>query len=68
MGEELPELVELARLQEAYREAIEDISNMQLSEVVRVAKMLEVEARFLGAFEACREAIARHQRPASKSN
>jgi hypothetical protein len=68
MSDDVPELVELARLQEAYREALEDVASMQLNEVARVAKMLEIEARFLGAFEACREALAKQQRPRHKTN
>jgi len=68
MGSEDPELVELTRLIEARRLAIEDVTAMELSEVARVARFLEIEARFLGAIEACNEALARRKSPRRASN
>jgi hypothetical protein len=61
MGGEDPELAELTRLIEARRQAIDDVTEMDLSDVARVAKLLEIEARFLGAIEACNEALAKRK-------
>jgi len=47
---------------------IEDVDNMDLGDVARVAKILEIEASFLGAIEACREALAKRQRPGSEAS
>jgi hypothetical protein len=68
MENEVPELVELNRLIEARRLAIEDVTEMGLNDVARVAKLLEIEARFLGAIEACHEALARRQSRRRASN
>jgi hypothetical protein len=61
MSSEEPERAELTRLIEARQQAIEDVTKMDLSDVARVAKLLEIEARFLGAIEACNEALAKRK-------
>jgi hypothetical protein len=61
MGSEDPERAELTKLIAARQQAIEDVTKMDLSDVARVAKLLEIEARFLGAIEACNEALAKRK-------
>lgn len=68
MQDASPEEKDLARLNRAYQEAIDDVLALDVSEVVRVARLLEVEARFLGQIEACREAVARQRRAAARPN
>jgi hypothetical protein len=58
MDSEEPAPAELKRLMEARRQAIEDVTEMDIDDVTRVVKLLEIEARFLGAIEACNEALA----------
>jgi hypothetical protein len=57
MGNDDPVRAELTRLMEARKQAIDDVTEMDLSDVARVARLLEIEARFLGAIEACNEAL-----------
>ena len=48
---------ELARLNRDYHQAIEEVMALDVDEVTRVVRLLEVEARYQGMMEACREAL-----------
>jgi hypothetical protein len=52
---------ELARLTRDYHQAIEDVMALDLDEITRIARLLEVEARYQGMMEACREALGQSQ-------
>lgn len=52
-----PELVELEQLLRDYQSAMDEIDGMELSDVLRVARMLEAEARYMGRIMECRAAI-----------
>ncbi len=68
MAQQSPAALELVRLTEAYRKAVEDVMAADMHEVLRIAKLLEIEAQFQGMIEACREIIARQAGPGGKPN
>jgi membrane protein required for beta-lactamase induction len=56
MTEELPHAVQLAVLEKAHRQAIEDVMQSDLGDVERVARILAMEAEHLGLMESLRAA------------
>ncbi len=68
MAELSPEARELARVTEAYRKAIDDVMALEISDVLRVARLLEIEATFMGMLAAAREAVERSRGPTGKPN
>lgn len=64
MTEELAPAVQLAALEKAHRQAIEDVMQSDLGDVERVARILAMEAEHLGLIEGLRAAWL--QAPAPK--
>jgi hypothetical protein len=57
---------ELEALVDAYRQAVEEVVDTEVDDVVRVARLLEVDAQFLGLIAACRERISARAAPPRK--
>jgi hypothetical protein len=55
MTEELPLAVRLANLEQAHRQAVEDVMQSDLGDVERVVRILAMEAEHLGRMERLRE-------------
>lgn len=64
MTEELPRAVQLATLEKAHRQAIEEVMQSDLGDVERVSRILAMEAEHLGLMEGLRAAW--QQAPALK--
>lgn len=56
MTEELPSEVQLATLEKAHRQAIEEVMQSEMSDVARVSLILAMEAEHLGRMESLRAA------------
>ncbi len=56
MTEELAPAVQLAALEKAHRQAIEDVMQSDLGDVERVSRILAMEAEHLGLVESLRAA------------
>jgi hypothetical protein len=56
MTEELPLAVQLATLEKAHRQAVENVMQSDLGDVERVVRILAMEAEHLGRMERLREA------------
>ena len=56
MSEDLSGAVQLAILEKAHRQAVEDVMQSDLGDVERVVKVLALEAEYLGVLEKLRVA------------
>ena len=63
MTEELDPAVQLAILEKAHRQAVEDVMQSDMGDVERVSRILAMEAEHLGLMESLRAAWQRTPSP-----